>query len=99
MKRPTPFRSEAKHPEMFVQRSYILNSEAAHHSEAGAIDYREILIAPRKPDFPRGFQVGQANGLDGRHSAPQAIRKPLCSVARNSVMEQRPGLDQHMIPK
>ena len=93
----TSSRSEAEHAEVFVQRSDVLDTKSAHDGKAGAIDDREILVSPGKPDFPGNFQIGRTDSFDHRDPASQAIPEALCCIARNSVMQQRPGFNQDMI--
>ena len=65
----------------------MVNAEPAHHSKAGAIHNREILITPGTPDLPGNLQVCQTNSLDDRHPASQTIPKSLCRVGLKFVMQ------------
>jgi len=93
----TPFRAEAKDRKMIIQRGGALNSKAGHHCKAGAIDDGEILVAPKEPKLPCGFQVRQSNGLNNRYSASQPVPESISGVRLEPVVKQRPGFYQNVI--
>ena len=56
-------RPEAKYGEVMIEGGRAFDAQAAHDSEAGAVNDREVLIREGLADLPGRFQI--------RRTAPQ----------------------------
>jgi hypothetical protein len=74
--------------EVMVKGGYPPEPEALHHSKAGAIDDREVLIWESLADSPSGFEIGSGNGFDDNHSTAQSFPKSLGDPTAQPVPEQ-----------
>ena len=64
MKGLAAFWTKAKYGKMSIEGRDPVNTETPHYSEAGALNNRKILIAPRNANIPGNLQIRQSNRLD-----------------------------------
>src|ERR1035437_4494254 len=89
--------AETENGEVGVKRCRALDSQAAHHGEAGAVHDGKILVAPGDAHLPRRFQVCRTHGLNGGHAVANSFREMLRGLPPDPVPEQCPGFDQYMV--
>ncbi len=89
--------AEAENRKVIVQRCGSIDAQAVHDREAGAIDDREILVAPGSSHQPCRLQISQRDWFDQCYSTSESVPESLGSIALNSVSEQGPGFNQNMI--
>jgi hypothetical protein len=90
-------RPEAENGEVMIEGSRALYAQAAHDSEAGAVDDRKILVGICESDLPSGFQVRCAHEFYRRDTTPQAFPKSVRDVTTDTRSQQAPGFAKNVI--
>lgn len=83
--------------EMLVEARDAGDAQALHHSEAGAIDDREVLVGKDLADSPGRVEVNWQDGLDRDQAAADLRPEVLGAVMATTVAHKSPRLDEHVI--
>ena len=86
-----------EHCEIVVERGHSVNSEPLHHRKARPIHDREVLIAKALTNRPRDLEIRGAHRFDGRDTRLQSLPESLGSPFSETVPEENPGLDEHVV--